>query len=160
MRRCAAYLYQASKICTTSAAECSAVGPAQTLACLLNDEQHASARALHRDASRHYSALPEYAVEPQHDSDASEHLRRLKEMEQTGSTKNVRLPSSQEVRERLQSHSAASCSDSPSPAQQEDNPPSLDWREVVYQLRQLRQPAEQIQDQMLTDTFGRVSRQA
>ena len=157
MRRYAAYLYQASKVCKTPAAECSALGPAQTLACLLNDEQHASARALHMDPSRHYSALPEYAIEPQHDSDASEHLRRLKEMEQASSTRNVRLPSSQEVRERLQSHSAASCSSSPSPAQQEDDSPSLDWREVVYRLRLLRQPAEQIQDQMLTDTFGRVS---
>ncbi|CAL5229664.1 g13029 [Coccomyxa viridis] len=31
----------------------------------------------------------------------------------------------------------------------------MDWREVVYQLRQLHQPAEQVRDQMLTDTFGR-----
>ena len=75
-------------------------------------------------------------------------------MEQAGKPRRADLPSSEEVRERLKSHSAASCSTSPSAPQQTENAASLDWREVVYQLRQLHQPAEQIHHQMLTDTFG------
>lgn len=118
-------------------------------------EQLSSAKALHRHESRSYSALPEYVPDYQHDSEAAEHSRRLREMEQA-STKRSNLPSTEEVKQRLQSHSTASCSSSPSEAQQSESSPSLDWREVVYQLRQLQWPAEQIRDQMLTDTFGQA----
>ena len=75
-------------------------------------------------------------------------------MDQTDRSRRAQLPSSEEVRDRLKSHSAASCSSSPSMSPQTETPPSLEWRDAVYQLRRLRQPAEQIQDQMLTDTFG------
>ena len=75
-------------------------------------------------------------------------------MDQAGRPRGPHLPSSEEVRERLKSHSAASCSSTPSPSQEAEKASNLDWREVVYQLRQLHQPAEQIRDQMLTDTFG------
>ena len=75
-------------------------------------------------------------------------------MDKADRSRRVHLPSSKEVRDRLKSHSAASCSSSPTISPQEETPSNLDWREVVHQLRQLHQPAEQIRDQMLTDTFG------
>ncbi len=75
-------------------------------------------------------------------------------MDQADRSRRDQLPTAEEVRDRLKSHSAASCSSSPSATPQEDNSSSLDWREVVHQLRQLHQPAEQVRDQMLTDTFG------
>lgn len=75
-------------------------------------------------------------------------------MGQADRSRRGHLPSPEEVRDRLKSHSAASCSSSPSTSPEAENASSLDWREVVYQLRQLRQPAEHIRDHMLTDTFG------
>ncbi len=154
MRRGAAHLLQRSRHWAVPSTDCSAIGPVHTLAYLLKQEQHSSARAPKGAFSRPFSALPEYAADMQHESEASEHSRRLREMQQAKSSRSASLPSSEEVKERLESHSTASCSSSPSPAQQAEDAPSLDWREVVYQLRQSRQPADQITDQMLTDTFG------
>ncbi len=75
-------------------------------------------------------------------------------MDQADGSRRDQLPSAEEVRDRLKSHSSASCSSSPSASPQAESSSSMDWREVVYQLRQLHQPAEQVRDQMLTDTFG------
>ena len=125
----------------------------QNLAYILQQGQHASARAPIA-SSRSLSALPDFATDLQHESEASEHARRLREMDQADGSRRAHLPSSEEVRDRLKSHSAASCSSSPSTSPQAESPASLDWREVVYQLSQLRQPADHIRDHMLTDTFG------
>ena len=75
-------------------------------------------------------------------------------MDQADRSRRDQLPSAEEVRDRLKSHSAASCSSSPSTTPQAEDTASMDWREVVSQLRQLHQPAEQVREQMLTDTFG------
>ena len=151
MRRCAASVFQSSGHWAAPAAECPSFSPFNALACLFKTER-GQAVALPGDTSRCFSALPEYASDFQHEDETAEHSRRLQEMEKA-STRRPQLPSSEEVKQRLQSNSKASCSSSSSPAQIED-PPILDWQEVVHRLRQQQQPAEQLRNQMLTDSFG------
>ena len=152
MRRCAASALQTSRHWAASAAECPSSSPLNALACLFKTER-GQAVVLPSDISRCFSALPEYAADFQQEDETAEHSRRLQEMEKAN-TRRPQLPSSEEVKQRLQSNSKTSCSDSNVPAQQIEDPPILDWQEVVHKLRQQQQPAEQLQDQMLTDTFG------
>ena len=152
MRRCAASVLQTSRHWAAPAAECPSSSPLNALACLFKTER-GQALALPSDTSRCFSALPEYASDFQREDETAEHSRRLQEMEKAN-IRRPQLPSSEEVKQRLQSNSKASCSSSSSLAQQMEDSPILDWQEVVHRLRQQQQPAEQLQDQMLTDTFG------
>ena len=152
MRRCAAPVLQLSRHWAAPATDCPPLNPFNALACLFETER-GLILAQPRNLIRCFSALPEYVSDFQHEEDTAEHSRRLQEMEMAR-TRRPQLPSSEEVKQRLQSNSKASCSSSSSPAQQTEDSPVLDWQEVVQKLRQQQRPAEQLQDEMLTDTFG------
>ena len=151
MRRCAASLLQISRHWGAPSAGCPSFSPLNALACSFKTG-HGLTVAPPRDTTRCFSALPEYASDFQQEDETAEHSRRLQEME-TASTKRPQLPSSEEVKQRLQSNSKASCSTSSFLAEQTENSSILDWQEVVHKLRQQQHTAEQLRDQMLTDTF-------
>lgn len=118
-----------------------------------------SLQALIPPFARPYAAMPQLDRSSQDDDltpDIFEQERRLKEMHRSGYSS--RLPTPEQVKERLRSSKSSACSSSTKAqettvtkeSQQEQQ---LDWRQVVAAARAAQSVPSG--EHMLTDTFGR-----